>query len=285
MGCPSFSDLGKCAKDVFKNGFNYGGANCSITAKARKDFELGGNLNYNFDHSKMTGLASSRFNLAHLGKMIAKYSNDGSMSLQYFFDESLVKDVDLNTVFSFNSETTIKSLELNARYGKDELNTFCSLSNSFESSFSGVADFVYKYKDVFFGYQTGYDSSRNLFTHNNLGVSFNVKDIGYHFRCTSIPNEYGLSVHRKINNHLDVAINGIFAKRGSSQMWTLGIGAKYLLSEGSTFRFKIDKDMQIGFSLQQRLHDSLNLTLSFNIDCPNVQSGGHKAGLSLELEA
>ena len=80
-------------------------------------------------------------------------------------------------------------------------------------------------------------------------------------------------------------MNGIFAKKGTTQFWTLGIGAKYHLNDNSILRCKFDKDQQIGMSLQQKLHDSLNLTLSFNIDCGNIQSGGHKAGLSLDLEA
>ena len=80
-------------------------------------------------------------------------------------------------------------------------------------------------------------------------------------------------------------MNGIFAKKGSSQMWTLGIAAKYRLNDNLTFRCKIDKDYQIGMSLQQKLNDILNLTLSFNVDSANIQNGGHKAGLSFELNA
>lgn len=86
-------------------------------------------------------------------------------------------------------------------------------------------------------------------------------------------------------DNLDVAMNGIFAKKGDSQFWTLGIGAKCELSDGSIIRCKVDKDRQIGISLGQRLRDILNLTVSFNIDCANLDSGGHKAGISVELEA
>ena len=77
----------------------------------------------------MSGSASTQFTADDVGKLVGKYSNDGSMSLQYLLDKSLLlKELDLNTVMSFNLDPSIKSVGLNARYVLDDLNTGCSLS-------------------------------------------------------------------------------------------------------------------------------------------------------------
>ncbi|XP_043591019.1 voltage-dependent anion-selective channel protein 3-like [Bombus pyrosoma] len=122
-------------------------------------------------------------------------------------------------------------------------------------------------------------------TKNDLGLAFSYQDVGFHFRCTSIPYEYGLSLLYKVNSDWDAAINGILARSGGIQKWTLGAAAKCNIDEGSTFRCKFNTDLQLGLSLQQKLDENATLSLSFNIDCANVTRGGHKVGLAFEIEA
>lgn len=84
---------------------------------------------------------------------------------------------------------------------------------------------------------------------------------------------------------MDVAANGVFARRGDVQKWTLGAAAKCKIDEASTLRFKFNTDLQLGTSLLQKLNDSVTLILSFNIDCANITRGGHQVGLALNIEA
>lgn len=83
-----------------------------------------------------------------------------------------------------------------------------------------------------------------------------------------------------------------------------GIGAKYDLDRDASIRAKVNNTSQIGLGYQQRLRDGkiliiivlhvfifsafylgITLTLSALIDGKNFNSGGHKIGLALELEA
>lgn len=88
-----------------------------------------------------------------------------------------------------------------------------------------------------------------------------------------------------VQRDLDIAVNGIYAKRGDVQKWTVGAGAKCMIDEKSTLRFKFNTDLQLATSLLQKLSDSVTLILSFNIDCANVIRGGHRVGLALNVEA
>lgn len=84
---------------------------------------------------------------------------------------------------------------------------------------------------------------------------------------------------------MDIAANGIYAKRGDVQKWTVGAGAKCKIDERSTLRFKFNTDLQLATSLLQKISDGVTLILSFNIDCANVTRGGHRVGLALNVEA
>lgn len=84
---------------------------------------------------------------------------------------------------------------------------------------------------------------------------------------------------------LDLAANGIYARRGDVQKWTVGAAAKCKIDEKSILRFKFNSDLQLATSLLQRLNDGVTLILSFNVDCANIARGGHQVGLALNVEA
>lgn len=88
-----------------------------------------------------------------------------------------------------------------------------------------------------------------------------------------------------VNPDLDVAANGIYARRGDMQKWIVGAAAKCKIDDRSTLRFKANTDLQLATSLLQKLNDGVVLILSFNIDCGNIIRGGHKVGLALNVEA
>lgn len=284
MSCPSFGDLGKDAKDVFRSGFHLGLANFSVTS-VFKNLNIGGSLRHNLDENSTNGGAFIGIESEDFGKTIGKFTNGGVFSLQHFFKKGLFQDVDVNGIYSYNTESTKSIIQVNSNFVTDNFHGNCSLTNCLEMNLNAAVDVVYRIKDIFVGYQTGFDTASSKLTKNDFGLGFSLNDMDYHFRCNSIPTEFGLSIHRKVSDNWSVAMNGLFAKKGDSQLWTLGIGGKYEWSDGAIFRCKVDKDQQIGISFSQRLRDMLNLTLSFNIDSANLDSGGHKAGISFELEA
>lgn len=49
-------------------------------------------------------------------------------------------------------------------------------------------------------------------------------------------------------------------------------------------RLKLNKDRQIGASLQQKIYNFIKVTLSFNLDLHNLPRGDHKVGLAIEIE-
>lgn len=91
---------------------------------------------------------------------------------------------------------------------------------------------------------------------------------------------------RIVNSQWAGALSGVFATDGDNELqWTAGVGARYKLDEDSDIRFKFNKDLQLGTSLQKKIRDGVKFTLSMHLDCSNPTHGDNKMGIALELEA
>ena len=50
-------------------------------------------------------------------------------------------------------------------------------------------------------------------------------------------------------------------------------------------RAKINNKSELGLGYQQKLRDGVTVTLSTLVNSVNINAGGHKVGVSLEMEA
>lgn len=64
-----------------------------------------------------------------------------------------------------------------------------------------------------------------------------------------------------------------------------GLGGTFNLDKDATVRAKVNNASQIGLGYQQTLRKGVVLSLSTLIDGQNFNTGGHKIGVALELEA
>ncbi|CAK9823809.1 Voltage-dependent anion-selective channel [Anthophora retusa] len=287
MNVPSFTDLGKNARDVFRTGYHYGKSliKLSIKSKSSDTLEVGSNLRLDCDTSKLTGTANAEYKMKEYGNLLQKWTTDGTVTVGYSRQQNLIPDLGLQSEISYNPATTARAIEFGAKCSKQSFNAQCSISSDMDSNVNVLGSIVTAVKGLLIGYQGGYSSESNKMTVNDVGLAFNYRDVGFHFRCTSIPYEYGLSLLYKVNADWDAAIDGILVRNGGIQNYTLGAGARCNIDEKSMFRCKFNTDLQLGMSLQQKLDDHIMLTLSFNIDCINVTRGGHKVGLAIDVEA
>merc|ERR1711974_569213 len=65
----------------------------------------------------------------------------------------------------------------------------------------------------------------------------------------------------------------------------LELGQKYVLPDGAAVRAKINNKSKVGLGYQQKLRDGVTVTLSTLVNSGNINAGGHKVGVALEMEA
>ena len=92
----------------------------------------------------------------------------------------------------------------------------------------------------------------------------------------------GLPKVKKVFSYFILLFLGWTASKNET---SFGIGCKYTLDKNASLRAKVNNSSQVGLGYQQKLRDGVTITLSTLIDGKNVQQGGHKLGLALELEA
>lgn len=85
-----------------------------------------------------------------------------------------------------------------ARANRRQSIKFCPFpGNDLSTGTNFLGSIVVKWKDLFVGYRAGYDTASSKVTKNDVGLAFGYSDVDFHFRCTHIPCEYGLSVMYK----------------------------------------------------------------------------------------
>ncbi|XP_076276105.1 non-selective voltage-gated ion channel VDAC1-like [Lasioglossum baleicum] len=285
MSVPSYTDLGKSARDVFKMGYHYGKSLIKLTCKkSGEPLNMNSDLALDCDHKKLSGTAGAEYKTEECGTFLQKWTLDGTVTVGHILNPALIADVGFQTELSYNPSTTAKTIKIGATCVKEIINASCSISSDMNSNVNILGSIVAAIKGLLIGYQGGYSTETNRLTKNDMSMAFSYRDVDFHFRCNSMPQECGLSVMYKVNEEWETAINGLMYKNGGSQDYTVGAAAKYIIDDKSTFRCKFNTDLQLGFSLQQQLAEQITAALSFNVDCANVQRGGHKVGLAFQIE-
>jgi len=102
---------------------------------------------------------------------------------------------------------------------------------------------------------------------------------------TSLTNgtEYGGSVFQKLSPNLETGVTLGWSSATSATKF--GLGAKYVLEDGAVVRAKVNNNSEVGLGYQQKLRDGVTLTLSTLVNGANINAGGHKVGVSLEMSA
>ncbi|KZC05211.1 Voltage-dependent anion-selective channel [Dufourea novaeangliae] len=286
MSVPSFSDLGQSARNVFSTGYHYGKSLIKLVAKKTGDnFDVNTDLALDCDAKKLSGTAGAVYKTQDYGSFLQKWTMDGTLVVGYILRNGTpISDVGLRSEISYNPGTDDKAIKIGANCSKENFSALCSISSDMNSNVNILGSIVTAIKGLLIGYQAGYSSETNKMTKNDLGMAFNFYDVDFHLRCNTIPHEFGLSLLYKVNEDWETAVNGLVSKNGGIQDSTVGAAAKYNIDERSTFRCKFNTDLQLGMSLQQKLDDTVTVSLSCNVDCANVTRGGHKVGFALEIE-
>ncbi|XP_028046718.1 voltage-dependent anion-selective channel protein 2 [Monomorium pharaonis] len=128
MEVPSFTDLGKNARDVFKTGYHHGKGliKFNVKTKSTKRFQITSDTTLNFEASKLSGLMETKYK-ANAGALLLKWTTEGVLFLGYEFNGLLMKGVDLLSECSYNPETAAKSVKVGSKFANKRINTRCEI--------------------------------------------------------------------------------------------------------------------------------------------------------------
>lgn len=279
---PAYADLGKSARDIFSKGYGFGFAKLDVSTKtdAGVEFNLKGASSH--DSGKVDGSLEMKYAWKDYGLSFKeKWNTDNNLCAEVSIEDQIAQGLKLTFDTSFAPNTGKKTGQIKTGYKRDYVNLNADVDFEFAGpTVNGAA--VIGYEGWLAGYQFAFDSSKSKLTKNNFALGYKSGDFQLH-ACVNDGADFTGSVYQRISDKLETAIN--LGWSSGTNVTCFAAGAKYTVDQDSSFSAKVSNTSQIGLGYSHNLRDGVKLTLSSLIDGKNLNQGGHKLGLGLELKA
>uniref|UniRef100_A0A4W4EYQ8 Non-selective voltage-gated ion channel VDAC2 n=1 Tax=Electrophorus electricus TaxID=8005 RepID=A0A4W4EYQ8_ELEEL len=263
---PAYADLGKSAKDIFNKGYGFGLVKLDVKTKSSSGVEFKTSGSSNTDTSKVVGSLETKYKRPEYGLTFTeKWNTDNTLGTEITVEDQVCK----------------KSGKVKTAYKREYVNLGCDVDFDFAGpTIHGAA--VVGYEGWLAGYQMTFDTAKSKMSQNNFAVGYKTGDFQLHTNVND-GSEFGGSLYQKVSDNLETAVN--LAWTAGSNSTRFGIAAKYQLDKDTSISAKVNNTSLIGVGYTQTLRKGVKLTLSALVDGKNINTGGHKLGLGLELEA
>lgn len=282
MAPPSYSDLGKNARDIFGKGYHFGLWKLDCKTKTPSNIEFTTSGHSNQDTGKVFGSLETKYKVKDYGLTFTeKWNTDNTLFTEVAVADKLLEGLKLSFEGSFAPQSGNKSGKFKANYGQENV----QINSDINADLAGPlinASGVFGYQGWLAGYQTAFDTQKSKITTNNFALGYSTPDFVLH-TAVNDGQEFSGSIFQKCNDQLDCGVQ--LSWTSGSNATKFGISCAYKLDKQATVRAKVNNTSQVGLGYQQKLRDGVTLTLSTLIDAKNFNAGGHKIGVALELEA
>ncbi|XP_062366436.1 voltage-dependent anion-selective channel protein 3 isoform X2 [Cinclus cinclus] len=280
---PSYSDLGKSARDVFNKGYGFGMVKLELKTKSSSGvLEFTATGSSNTDTGKASGSLETKYKVKDQGLTFTqKWNTDNTLGTEVCVENQLAAGLKLAIDTTFVPNTGKKSGKLKTSYKRDYVHVGCNVDIDLSGpTLYGWA--VLGFEGWLAGYQMAFDTAKYKLTQNNFALGYKAGDFQLHTNVND-GTEFGGSIYQKVNNNVETSVN--LAWTAGSNNTRFGIAAKYQMDEKTSVVAKVNNASLIGIGYTQTLRPGVKLTLSGLIDGKNFSAGGHKIGLGFELEA
>jgi len=282
MAPPLYADLGKTARDLFNKGYNYGTVKLDVKTRTKNqiDFNLTGE--HNTDLQKSLGTLEAKYKSpAHGLTFVEKWNTDNVLKSEITVEDSLLKGLKVALDTSYSPASGKKSGVLKTTYNHDKFNLTTDVDLDSTGPVVIHNSLVVGHLGWLLGLQTTFDTAKSQLTRNNFAVGYQASDFTLHTNVND-GTEVGGSIYQKVNDDLGLGVSLSWSSVNNATRFALA--SKYQLDKYASVQAKVNNLSQIGLSYNQQLRDGVKLILSGIIDGKNINGGGHKLGLGLELE-
>lgn len=282
MAPPQYSDLGKSAKDLFNKGYNYGTVKLDLKTKTENKIDFNFTGEHNNDVQKSLGTLEAKYKCNSNGcTFVEKWNTDNILKSEFTIEDQLLKGLKVSLDSSFAPASGKKSAVLKTTYKHDKL----LLNTDIDVDFAGPVvhnSLVFGHLGWLLGIQTSFDTAKSQLTRNNFAVGYQAKDFTLHTNVND-STEVGGSIYQRINDQTEIGCSLSWSSVNNATRFALA--SKYQLDKHATVQAKVNNLSQVGLSYTQQLRDGVKLVLSTLVDGKNINGGGHKLGLGIEMEA
>jgi hypothetical protein len=282
MAPPQYADLGKAAKDLFNKGYNYGTVKLDVKTRTKNEIDFNITGEHNNDVQKSLGTLEAKYKSPQHGlTFVEKWNTDNILKAEITLEDSLLKGLKIGLDSSYSPATGKKSGILKTSYKHDKL----VLNTDVDLDLAGPVvhnSLTVGHLGWLLGLQTSFDTAKSQLTRNNFAVGYAANDFTLHTNVND-GTEVGGSIYQRVNDKTELGVSLSWSSVNNQTRFALA--SKYQLDKYANVQAKVNNLSQIGLSYSQQLRDGVKLILSALVDGKNINGGGHKLGLGLEIDA
>jgi len=275
---PSYSDLGKAAKDLVNKGYNYGGIKCEVKTATASGVGFTTSGSSNLETGKVAGSLESKYALKDLGASLSQtWTTDNVLNSEISVEDKLLKGLKLTLETSFAPASGKTSGVIKSAFKQPHLATNVDVDLA-GPTVHGAA--VLGYEGFVGGYQLAFDAASRKLTKSNFAFGYRAADFQVH-TAVNDGSEFVGSLYQKLSGNLETGVS--LSWTNGSNATSFALASKLAVDADTTLAAKINNGGQLGVSYAQNLRPGVKVTLSSLIDAKNFNAGGHKLGLGLEF--
>jgi len=281
MAPPKFGDLNKQVSDIFNKGFFFNVFKVDIKTRTANGVNFNVIGEHNTETVRTFGSLETKYVVPEYGlTFLEKWNTDNLLKCEITADNQLAQGFKVVFDGSLVPNTGKKTAELRTAYTHDKAHVETNVAFDNAGPILNGA-IVLGHQGWLVGYQYVFNTARSLLTKNNFAVGFRAKDFTLYANMND-GNEVGGSVYQRINDRLETGVQ--LAWTAGSNQTRFAFASKYQLDPQTVVGVKVNNICQVGISFQQLLRQGVKLTLSALFEARNLNAGGHKVGLGLELD-
>jgi len=282
MAPPSYSDLGKSARDLFSKNYHFGLVKLDVKTKTPAGVEFTVNGTSNNDTGRVSSSLETKYKVKQHGLTLTeKWNTDNILASELAVEDKFLAGLKVGVKGSFAPQSGKKTCTVTGAYKVDNVHVNTDLDVDYAGvTVHGAA--VLGYQGWLAGSQLSFDQRLGKLTKTNFAVGYQTPEFILHTNVND-GQEFAGSVYQKCNDRLDSGISVAWTAANSTTRF--GIGCVYKLDNASSLRAKVNNTSQVGLGFTHKLRPGISLTLNAMIDGKNFNQGGHKLGLGFDLEA
>lgn len=271
---PTFSDLGKVAKDVFNKGFSIGSNKLAVKTKTSSGIAL--NPSFELKNDALIASFESSGSPAAGFTLKEKWTSDNVTKTNFIVEDKICKGLKLDLEIVVNPASGKKAGTAKTAYKTDCFNgTFDA--NLDLAGPTLVATAVSEYNGVQGGAEVAFDTEKSKLTKNTIAIGYVHNDFNFVGFVKDLSLFEGL-LHHKVNANTEIAAK--LEWNNQTHGCAFNFGAKHVLDDATSLRAKIDCSGKTTLSLTHKVKPWLDVTLSNQLNAKTLAGVSH--GISLE---
>lgn len=285
MSVPNYNDIGKKIKDIFDKNFPAGFFKISANFPPVNDISLNVSGSQNIDSGKLLTSLDTKMNFNLLNqKFLLTEKWTTSNEIQSILEVSAIDNLKSTVELNFEPSSGRKSLKLKNNYSTEMINACGDIEcRQLEPilTLSSMFKFI-RSAPLHGGGLISFDTFKKTFTKFGYGIQYNGANTCVTGTLTN-HNELLFQAYQKsvLGYNVDVGLEASW--KHNSRTSRLAMAIKNDFSADTSLKVKIDNSGYLSFGYMFSPRDSIKLTFGAKFDCRNINGGGHKLGLQMEV--